>query len=210
MRQSFFTDSEHPIPTGEYIMAEKKFSTRKLTGLAILTALVVILQFLPVKGPFFLITLTLIPIVIGSALYGAFAGAWLGFIFGVTVLLSGDAAAFLTINIPGTIATVLVKGTLAGLAAGLVYKLASKVNRYFGVICSALVAPVVNTGIFLLGCRLFFMDTVNGWAAASGYENVGAYMILSLVGINFLIELGVDLVCSPVILRLINIRKKEG
>ncbi len=191
-------------------MAEKKFSTRKLTGLAILTALVVILQFLPIKGPFFLITLTLIPIVIGSALYGAFAGAWLGFIFGVTVLLSGDAAAFLTINIPGTIATVLVKGTLAGLAAGLVYKLASKVNRYFGVICSALVAPVVNTGIFLLGCRLFFMDTVNGWAAASGYENVGAYMILSLVGINFLIELGVDLVCSPVILRLINIRKKEG
>lgn len=191
-------------------MAEKKFSTRKLTGLAILTALVVILQFLPIKGPFFLITLTLIPIVIGSALYGAFAGAWLGFIFGVTVLLSGDAAAFLTINIPGTIATVLVKGTLAGLAAGLVYKLASKVNRYFGVICSALVAPVVNTGIFLLGCRLFFMDTVNGWAAASGYENVGSYMILSLVGINFLIELGVDLVCSPVILRLINIRKKEG
>lgn len=210
MRQSFFSESEHPISTGEYIMAEKKFSTRKLTGLAILTALVVILQFLPVKGPFFLITLTLIPIVIGSALYGAFAGAWLGFIFGVTVLLSGDAAAFLTINIPGTIATVLVKGTLAGLAAGLVYKLASKVNRYFGVICSALVAPVVNTGIFLLGCRLFFMDTVNGWAVASGYENVGAYMILSLVGINFLIELGVDLVCSPVILRLINIRKKEG
>lgn len=210
MRQSFFTESEHPISTGEYIMAEKRFNTRKLTGLAILTALVVILQFLPIKGPFFLITLTLVPIVIGSALYGAFAGAWLGFIFGVTVLLSGDAAAFLTINIPGTIATVLVKGTLAGLAAGLVYKLASKVNRYFGVICAALVAPVVNTGIFLLGCRLFFMDTVNGWAAASGYENVGAYMILSLVGINFLIELGVDLVCSPVILRLINIRKKEG
>ena len=210
MRQSFFTESEHPISTGEYIMAEKKFSTRKLTGLAILTALVVILQFLPVKGPFFLITLTLVPIVIGSALYGAFSGAWLGFIFGVTVLLSGDAAAFLTINIPGTIATVLVKGTLAGLAAGLVYKLASKVNRYFGVICAALVAPVVNTGIFLLGCRLFFMDTVNGWAAASGYENVGAYMILSLVGINFLIELGVNMVCSPIILRLINIRKKEG
>ena len=191
-------------------MAEKKFSTRKLTGLAILTALVVILQFLPVKGPFFLITLTLVPIVIGSALYGAFSGAWLGFIFGVTVLLSGEAAAFLTINIPGTIATVLVKGTLAGLAAGLVYKLASKVNRYFGVICAALVAPVVNTGIFLLGCRLFFMDTVNGWAAASGYENVGAYMLLSLVGINFLIELGVNMVCSPIILRLINIRKKEG
>lgn len=207
-------------------MAEKKFSTRKLTGLAILTALVVILQFLPVKGPFFLITLTLVPIVIGSALYGAFSGAWLGFIFGVTVLLSGDAAAFLTINIPGTIATVLVKGTLAGLAAGLVYKLASKVNRYFGVICSALVAPVVNTGIFLLGCRVFFfkdilnmaVDSAQNAAAATGNiaqivvsdVNVFSYMLTALVGINFLIELGVNMVCSPIILRLINIRKKEG
>ena len=104
----------------------------------------------------------------------------------------------------------LNRSSLAGLAAGLIYKLASKVNGYFGVFCSAIVAPIVNTGVFLLGCKLFFMDTITSWAEAAGSPNVGSYIILSFVGINFLIELGVNMVCSPIILRLINIRKKEG
>ena len=178
-----------------------KSFTKNLTMVAILTAITVVLQIVAlVSRPFlpFSITLSLFPIVIGAAL------------FGITVLLSGDAAAFLTVNIPGTIITVLAKGTLAGLAAGLIYKLASKVNGYFGVFCSAIVAPIVNTGVFLLGCKLFFMDTITSWAEAAGSPNVGSYIILSFVGINFLIELGVNMVCSPIILRLINIRKKEG
>ena len=54
------------------------------------------------------------------------------------------------------------------------------------------------------------MDTITSWAEAAGSPNVGSYIILSFVGINFLIELGVNMVCSPIILRLINIRKKEG
>ena len=190
-----------------------KSFTKNLTIVAILTSITVVLQIVAlVSRPFlpFSITLSLFPIVIGAALCGPVTSSWLGFAFGVTVLLSGDAAAFLTVNIPGTIITVLAKGTLAGLAAGLVYKLASKVNGYFGVFCSAIVAPIVNTGVFLLGCKLFFMDTITSWAEAAGSPNVGSYIILSFVGINFLIELGVNMVCSPIILRLINIRKKEG
>lgn len=194
-----------------------KSFTKNLTMVAILTAITVVLQIVAlVSRPFlsFSITLSLFPIVIGAALCGPVTSSWLGFAFGVTVLLSGDAAAFLTVNIPGaipgTIITVLAKGTLAGLAAGLVYKLASKVNGYFGVFCSAIVAPIVNTGVFLLGCKLFFMDTITSWAEVAGSPNVGSYIILSFVGINFLIELGVNMVCSPIILRLINIRKKEG
>ena len=186
-----------------------KSFTKNLTMVAILTAITVVLQIVAlVSRPFlpFSITLSLFPIVIGAALCGPVTSSWLGFAFGVTVLLSGDAAAFLTVNIPGTIITVLAKGTLAGL----VYKLASKVNGYFGVFCSAIVAPIVNTGVFLLGCKLFFMDTITSWAEAAGSPNVGSYIILSFVGINFLIELGVNMVCSPIILRLINIRKKEG
>lgn len=207
-------------------MANKKINTKTITMLAILTALVVILQFIPIKGPTFAITLTLVPIVIGSALIGPLAGAWLGFAFGMTVLLSGDAAMFFGFNVFGTIVTVLLKGSLAGLSAGLIYKLASKINRYFGVICSAVVAPVVNTGIFLLGCRVFFFKDILNMAVDSAQKavaatgniaqivvsdvNVFSYMLTALVGINFLIELGVNMVCSPIILRLINIRKKEG
>lgn len=47
----------------------------------------------------------------------------------MTVLLTGDANLFLAVNIPGTIITVILKGTLAGAAAGFVYKLISKKIR---------------------------------------------------------------------------------
>lgn len=189
---------------------EKRISTRTLTGVAIFTAIVVILQFLGAFvrfGPFS-ISLVLIPIVVGAALYGVWAGAWLGFVFGVVVLLSGDAGAFLAVNVLGTILTVLLKGTLCGLCAGLVYKALSK-HELPAVVAAAVTAPVVNTGVFLLGCLLFFMPTITAWGQAAGFENVGKYMVLGLAGGNFLFELLFNIVLSPVIVRLIKIGKKE-
>ena len=184
--------------------------TRKLTGIAIFTAIVIVLQLLGSFirfGPFS-ISLVLIPIVVGAAMYGTAAGAWLGFIFGLVVLLSGDAAAFLGVNALGTIITVIAKGTLAGLCAGLVFRALVKTNTYVAVIVSAVVCPVVNTGIFLIGCLLFFMETINGWAAAAGFASAGTYMIVGLVGLNFVFELLVNVVLSPVIVRIIAIGKK--
>ena len=192
-------------------MESKRFNTRKLTGLALLTAIVVILQFLGAFirfGPFS-ISLVLIPIVVGAALYGVLAGAWLGFVFGLVVLLSGDAAAFLVISPIGTILVVLLKGALAGLCAGAVYKALSERNETVAVIVAAIVAPVVNTGIFLLGCLVFFLPTVTEWGTAMGFPSVGRYMILGLVGGNFLFEVLLNIVLSPVILRLIRIGRKE-
>ena len=189
---------------------EKRISTRTLTGVAIFTAIVVILQFLGAFvrfGPFS-ISLVLIPIVVGAALYGVWAGAWLGFVFGVVVLLSGDAGAFLAVNVLSTILTVLLKGTLCGLCAGLVYKALSK-HELPAVVAAAVTAPVVNTGVFLLGCLLFFMPTITAWGQAAGFENVGKYMVLGLAGGNFLFELLFNIVLSPVIVRLIKIGKKE-
>ena len=184
--------------------------TRKLTGIAIFTAIVIVLQLLGSFirfGPFS-ISLVLIPIVVGAAMYGTAAGAWLGFIFGLVVILSGDAAAFLGVNALGTIITVIAKGTLAGLCAGLVFRALVKTNTYVAVIVSAVVCPVVNTGVFLLGCLLFFMETINGWAAAAGFASAGTYMIVGLVGLNFVFELLVNVILSPVIVRIISIGKK--
>lgn len=189
----------------------KKISTSTIVGIGLLTAIVVVLQFVSMALRFgtFSITLTLVPIVVGAALYGWKTGAWLGLVFGVAVLLTGDAAAFLAINIPGTIATVLVKGAMAGFCAGLVYRLVAKKNQVAAVLLSSITAPIVNTGIFLLGCRLFFYDTVQAWGAGLGFENTFVYMIVGLVGINFLIELGVNLVLNPAILQIIKIGKKK-
>ena len=192
-------------------MENNRISTRTLTSVALFTAIVVVLQFLGAFirfGPFS-ISLVLIPIVVGAALYGPAAGAWLGFVFGFVVLLQPDTNVFFTVNPLGTILTVLVKGALAGLCAGLAYRALEKLNGWLAVILAAVTAPVVNTGVFLLGCVCFFMPTVTEWGTAAGFANVGSYMILGLVGANFLVELAVNLVLSPVIVRLIKLGRKE-
>lgn len=183
---------------------------RNMVGIGLFTAIVVVLQMLGggIKFGMFSITLTLVPIVVGAAVYGWQAGVFLGFAFGVAVLLSGDAGAFLAVNPLATVAVVLVKGAACGLIAGLIYKLIGKHSNENAVILAALSCPVVNTGVFLLGCWLFFMPTITQWGAAAGYENAASYMFLGLAGVNFLIELGVNFFLAPVIMRLIKLGKK--
>lgn len=188
---------------------DKGNSTKRLVLCAVLTAIVAVLQFMGafIKFGPFSISLVLVPIVVGAAICGTGAGAWLGLAFGITVLLSGDATLFMGVSIPGTIATVLLKGMLCGLAAGLVYKALVNKNMYIAVIAAALVCPIVNTGVFLLGCKVFFMDTVREWAAQAGFgDNAGGYMIMSLVGLNFIAETVINIVLSPIITRLIKMK----
>lgn len=184
----------------------------RLTGLGLLTAVVIVLQMLGSFirfGPFS-ISLVLIPIVVGTALYGYTAGGWLGFVFGMAVLLSGDAAAFLAVHIPGTIITVLAKGIAAGVVSGLVFRLLDKKNTFLATVAAAVTCPIVNTGVFLLGCLAFFMPTVREWAMAFGFgDNAGAYMILGLVGLNFVAEFVINLVLAPAIVQIIRIGQKK-
>ena len=193
--------------------ANSQGKTRRLAGLALFTALIVILQLLgnfirfgPVS-----VSLVALPIAVGAAVYGGAAGLWLGFVFGMVVLLSGDAAAFFAFSVPGTLLTVLVKGIACGGMAGLVYAWLSGKNRTLAAVAAGIVCPVVNTGVFLLGCRIFFMPMLASMAQSLGFgDNVGRFMIFGLVGVNFLAELGINIVLSPVILRLIRIGRKEN
>lgn len=194
----------------EIMEKTKRIQTEKLVLMALFTALVAVLSYLGgfIKiGGLASISLTLIPVVLGSALIGPLAGAWLGGVAGAVFFATADAAFWFGLSVPGTIITVLVKGALSGYLAGLAYKLLEKFNRYLAVVISAVVCPVVNTGVFLLGCLVFFMDTVNGGAMAEGMS-VGAYLIIVFVGLNFVFELLLNIIVSPAILRLINIKKK--
>ncbi len=190
----------------------KSEKIKAMVGMGILTAIVVVLQAVAstIKlGPFS-ITLCLAPIIIGAAMYGWKAGTWLGFVFGIMVLVTGDAAAFLAINVPGTVITVLLKGCCAGLAASGTYKLLEKKGSLPAVISAGVACPVANTSIFLLGCLVFFLDTVKQWGSAAGYENVGAYFLFGFVGLNFVVELAVNLVLSSAIVRILQIIKKPA
>ena len=188
---------------------KNKADIEKLVLGGIFTAIVVVLQYLGsfIKlGPFS-ISLVLIPIVVGAAVCSTKISAWLGLVFGVVVLMT-DAAAFLAISVPGTVITVLAKGIACGIAAGTIFKLFQKKNIYFATAAAAVVAPIVNTGVFLLGCVIFFFETIENWGAASGFENAAKYMIFGLVGGNFIAELAINILLSPVIVRILKIRKK--
>ncbi len=187
-----------------------KTRVRTLVGVALFGAIVVVLQMLGggIRFGMFSISLVLVPIVVGAAVYGVKAGALLGLVFGIAVLWSGDAGAFMAVDPLGTVIVVLAKGVLCGLCSGVVYTLMCKRSRILAVICAAVVCPVVNTGVFLLGCRIFFFDTVAQWAASFGYPNAAQYMFFGLAGVNFLIELSTNIVLAPVITRLIRAANK--
>lgn len=189
---------------------QNRTRVHNLILLAVFTALVVVLSFIKIPlGPFS-VTLTLPVIVIGGALCGVWAGAWLGAAFSIMVFVTGDAAAFLAINIPATILVVMVKGTAAGLAAAFVYRLLQKNNKItLATLAAAITAPIVNTGIFSIGCLCFFMETIKSWGLGSGYTSGIAYLFLGMIGLNFVVELAVNFVLSPMIIRLIDLVVKK-
>ena len=188
--------------------------TRTMTGLAIFTAIIVVLQVLCTFirfGPFS-ITLALAPIIIGTAMYGKGAGAYLGGVFGAVVLITGllgwdggTVMLLMGINPVGCILICLVKGIAAGFFAGLCYELLAKKNDKVGVLVSGIVCPVVNTGLFIVGMLVFFFDTLSGWA---GGQNLLLYIIVGLTGINFLVELAVNIILSSGITQIIRAGKK--
>ncbi len=189
---------------------ERKMSTEKMVLGAILTALVIVLQLVAsIAGRFgfFTINLSLVPIVIGAATCGLGVGAWLGFVSGC-VVLGMDSAAFLAVNPIATVVVVLAKGILCGVAAAWVFSLLKSKNIYVAVIAAAIVCPVVNTGIFFLGCMAFFVPFIEAKIAEMNFAgNAAQFVIFVFIGINFILEMLVNAVLSPIIVRVLKVRK---
>lgn len=186
--------------------------TEQLVLAAALTAMVVVLQLIATVSKVFLglaINLSLIPIVVGAAIGGVWLGAWLGFASGVAVLITGEAAPFLALNVPATLAMVLLKSMLAGIASALVYKLLVNKGKKLAVYLSATVCPVVNSSVFVILCTAFFKEIINEWGAAANVDNAFTYFLFVVVLINFTLELIFNIVLSPYVVRLIEIRKKK-
>ena len=178
-------------------------NVKRIAGIALLMALIVVMQMLggmipPVGG--FTISLVLIPIVLGAAIYGPGAGALLGATFGVIVFIGCingtdvGGAMVLQANPVLCFLVVMSKGTLAGFAAGFVYRLMKDKNPYLAMVCAAIVCPVVNTGVFILCMLAFFIDVLAVWAG--GGEVLG-YILTGLILANFVPELIINVVFSP-------------
>jgi len=192
------------------MVTHKSMDTRKLVLLSLLTAIVIVLQILAfmVRGPVFSLTLVLVPIVIGAALIGPLAGAWLGLVFGAIVLASGDANVFIAINPIAAVGIVLVRGLMAGLLAGAVYKLFAEKNKTFATFVAAIISPIINTGLFVAGMYLFFWPTITEWATFGGYASAATFLFVGMIGFNFLMEMAINITLCPAIVRLVQYGKK--
>lgn len=185
-----------------------------MTGVALLMALIVVLQLLggmipPVGG--FTISLVLIPIVLGGALYGPKTGALLGATFGVIVVIGcitgtdvGGAMVFQA-NPVLCIALVMLKGILAGFLSGAAYAALKGINQTLAMIMAAAVCPVVNTGTFVAGMAAFFIDVLAAWA---GGGDILGYVLTGLVLCNFVPELIINVIFSGAASRILHSLKK--
>ena len=179
----------------------KNAKIKRMVGIAILSAIVVVLQLLGsfIKFGPVSISLVLVPIAVGAAMYDPIAGAVLGGVFAVVVLLQPDTSLFYNISFIGTIVTVLVKGILAGWLSGLVFQALSKKNEWVAVGLAAAVCPIVNTGCFV------FWDAL----AEMGGGNALVFLITVMIGFNFFAEFVANIICSPVIVRILHAVKRN-
>ncbi len=217
------TKPSFPSRVKEYFAANRVFSARNVAYLAVLLSLVLVLQIwgglIQIAG--LSLSFVLVPIVLGGILLGWGAGAFLGFAFGFVTLMYGVAGAepftaFLFNNSPVmTVLICLVKGTAAGVVPALLYKLLKRKSTFLAAVVASLSAPIVNTGIFVLGC-LMISGTLAGWiqslvdaGAMTETVPVAYYIFIGLAGWNFLIEFAINLVLAPAIHRVVLVVEKQ-
>ena len=177
---------------------KQHFNTKTIVITGLLLALEIIFQlignYLQI-GPAN-INISLVPVVIAGFIGGPISAAILGFFNGIMALLSPSTIAFFMPMSPvGTVLVCLLKCTLAGVVSSLVYRWLTKLaNVHVATPVAAALVPIINTGLFILGSFIFFRE----WIFAEGRDVVGAwgFVIIGVVGWNFLIELGTTLVLS--------------
>ena len=198
--------------------SKKGSSTLKMVELAILSAIIIVFQLsgTAIKLVAFggtNISLVLIPIVLGAALLGPKAGAWLGFVFGaVTYFMGVTGADYFTFVLftdhPFLTAVVCFgKAVLAGLLAGLVYKAMHVKHPYLAIFTSAGLAPIVNTGFFILGA-LTMSDTLSANFVSEG-STVIYFLIIGCAGINFIFEFVLNMIAAPALHRIVTAVSKR-
>lgn len=200
-------------------MEKKKsnfFSAKNISILAVLLALVIVLQ---VFGGFFKIGATslsfvLIPIVLGGMLLGVGAGAFLGAVFGLVVIIDAvaglDGFTLLLIqNQPVfTIFLCLLKGIAAGVVPALVYRAVAKKNAYVAAFVAAALAPLCNTAIFILG-GLIMSGTIGSLFANDMGVSVIYFLVIGCAGINFIIEFALNIVLAPALYTVERVVEKQ-
>jgi len=190
---------------------KKQITTKNIVTTGLLLALEVILQ---VMGNYLQfgqinINVSLLAVVMAAALCGPLSGGIVGFFNGIMALVSPSTAFFMSISPIGTFITCLLKCTLAGVVAGLLFNLIIKKNRFIALIVAGLIVPIVNTGIFSICCFIFFRSFLQSGAEEAS-SNMLAYLLIGVIGINFIVEIIATTILSTATYPVIAKREKAA
>ena len=200
-------------------MNTKFFSAKNVAILGILIALVIVLQLFASAIPMFGITLnfSLIPIAIAGILLGYLGGAIVGFFCGLVVFISmavlgGEVFTATLFQAHPVILTIICIGktTVAGLVSGLIFKFISKKSVFVAVCVSAVILPIVNTGIYMLGIVLMKDTTATFLGMGASSAGVVFTTVFAIIWLNFVLEMAVNLIFIPMIHRVIKAIKKSN
>lgn len=177
-----------------------KSTTKQMTELALLIAVIAILSYTPlgyIKTFGLEITMVVIPVAVGAITLGPFAGAVLGGAFGVmsysrwVMGMSAFGAMLFEINPAATFVVCVVTRILMGFLTGLIYRGLKKVIflKKVSLLASNLLAPLLNTALFMSALVFFFYQTdyIQKMAESMQAKNALVFVI-AFVGINGLVE----------------------
>lgn len=172
-----------------------------ITLAAVLSALIVVLSFLPIKA-FVEITLTIIPISIGIIIGGYKMGLILGTIFGLISYIqcfgySPFGATLFSINPFFTFLVCVPTRIVAGGISGFVADILRNKNSKISALAASVLMPLLNTILFTSTLVILFYKTeyIQSFVTALNALNPLHFMVL-FVGINGLVELLVGIIIS--------------
>lgn len=186
------------------------FSARNIAYLAVLVALLIVLQLFASAIPMFGVTLnfSLIPIVLAGIFFGMWGGGLLGLISGLLTFLTTavmgrePSTAFLFQASPVLLTlTCIGKTTVAGLAAGFLYRVIAKKSALAASYVAAVVVALLNTGLYLLGI-VFMKDAASQYLGTEATAGAVFIAVFALVWLNFVLETVINVLFAPAICRI--------
>ena len=191
---------------GGKIMSKKKQNLFKLVLVGLFIAIMMVMNFTPlgyITTGLFSITLMTIPVALGAACTGVWGGTVLGVVFGLTSFLQAFGIGFMIDPSAATLfntsplaytVTCFVPRITVGIISALIFKAFEKADKVniLAFILSAASVPVLNTFLFMGFYAVLYKNTVLGGASVTA-------VILSALGINFLVEFAVTLIAGVAI-----------
>ena len=209
-------------------MKTKKPNTRYLTELALLIAILLVmnitgLAMIPLPGQY--ASIMTVPVAIGAMMLGPAAGGILGFVMGCisfyTAIKTGFAT-LITIGYTGfncialSFINTIITRTLMGFCVGLIYKLLAKVDKTKTICCyvGGLLAPLLNTLFYMTVLVILFLNApmIDQLLSEELLETLRSNVFLfvgAYVGVQALIEAAVGCVISGSICKVLRVVLKK-